>query len=240
MSSLQSAPSEVALVHVEMQDNDTDNSMASEHDSAVTNITPISSDGEDEDDDDDDVDYRLDAKPLFDFISKHAKKASQEVKESGQLNVQDFGAFKAFWRAKFDDWRAERAVTNDGADVYITTPPLRLLEIEILDDKEPHECPCCLADGGADIVIRAPDGITEDIFLKTICDDLYGEHEEEHDLPLREVYDGGLVVRDFNYMMHDEGMLYTSSYERERIWLYCSGANAWERMDDSVRLKSKI
>jgi len=217
-----------------IQDSGTDTSMASDHD---TNITSASSDGEDggdedDDGDDDEVDHRLDAKPLFDFISQHAKAAAQEFDSLNQREAQDFSAFKAFMRSKFAAWRTERAATNNGADVFITTPPLNALDIQILDDNEPHQCPCCLGDSGTDIDIRAPDGITEDIFLGAICDYLYGDDVEEEDLPLDDIYKGGLVVGDFNYMIHNEGMLYSSSYERPRIWLYCAAVGKCQGESD--------
>ena len=121
--------------------------------------------------------------------------------------------------------RDELARSGEGS-LFITEPPLRVLEIEILDDAQEHECPCCLPDREADIVINAPEGITRDRFLSAVRDGLYGDGvgEEGSRMPMGGKYDGKLVVRGWDYMMQNGTQLYRgSSYSNMRIWMYCGG-----------------
>ena len=205
---------------------------------------------EESEEDDEGPYYRLHCRPFWSWISERVKKfedeAIQSQKEAGLSKVgnhgpkghqeTDFEAFKIQWRQRFDLMRAERRelAAGDssiaGNSPQLTSPPIRHMEIEILDDKMPHNCPCCLPEGDAHILIEASDttsgraGITEDRFLEAICDYLYGEDTILGQLPLRNLYQDGLILREWNYMLEGGGEFLIYDYkDQNRIWLYCIG-----------------
>ena len=170
------------------------------------------------DDSYDEVEYRILARPLFDFINQHVSKFN-EGGHTDHMNVTDF---KAFWRDKFDKMRLELAHSQE-SDLFITDPPLKELEIEILDDASEKGCPCRLDFNDAQIVLRAERGITREIFLRGLEDHLYGEDGKSEHLRLSDRHHGMLIPRDWNYMQTEEDVLYQGgSYDAMRIWLYCS------------------
>ena len=172
--------------------------------------------GEDHDEDDD---LELLAIPFWNLITTRVSMYNRDCPPA----TANFATFRSFWRSRFDQMR-EELITSQEADLFLTKPPLERLDIEILDEHREHECPCCLSQAKADIVIRAEGGITREIFLNAVRDYLYGEKVVLGNLALRNVYQGGLLVRNWDYMMQDKVMLYRgSSYTGDRIWMYCSG-----------------
>ena len=173
------------------------------------------------DDEDGDEEYENLARPVLDFITRRVTELQNS--NDAPISTVDFPSFKTFWHEKFTELRSELLASQE-SDLFITNPPLRVLEIEILEDAKEHECPCCLDFRDADIVIRAENGITRDIFLGAICDGLYGEAVKKEDLPLEEKYGGMLLVKGWDYMIQDQRYFYKgSSYTQMRIWMYCAG-----------------
>ncbi|CAF9939655.1 hypothetical protein IMSHALPRED_001585 [Imshaugia aleurites] len=171
-----------------------------------------------EDDEDNDESLELLAQPFWDSIVTRVSSYSRDSPPS----TADFTTFKSFWRDRFDQMR-EELFTAQEANLFITSPPIRALEIEILDYNRNAQCPCCLPDAEADIVIRAEGGITGEIFLNAVRSHLYGESLGKRDVALRGVYRGGLLVRGWDYMLQPDGILYGGNYTGNRIWMYCSG-----------------
>ena len=170
------------------------------------------------DDFDDEIEYRVLAGSLFDFIIQHVSNFSKSA-HTDRMNVTDF---KAFWRDKFDKMRLELAHSQE-SDLFITDPPLKELEIEILDASEKVFCPCRLDFRDAQIVLRAERGITRDGFLRGLGDHLYGDAGKSDHLRLSDRHRGMLIPRDWEYMQTEEDVLYRGSdYHAMRIWLYCS------------------
>ena len=166
----------------------------------------------------DEVEYRLLARPLFDFISQRVSNF-KEGAHTDHMNVTDF---KAFWRDKFEKMRLELAHSQE-SDLFITDPPLKALEIEILDYTRVRGCPCRLDFTDAQIVVRAERGITRDIFLRALEDHLYGKGGKSENLRLSDRHHGMLIPRDWDYMQTEEDVLYKGGdYDAMRIWLYCS------------------
>ena len=165
------------------------------------------------------VECKILARLLVDFIIQRVSNFNEGA-HTDQMNVTDF---KAFWRDKFDKMRLELAHAQE-SDLFITNPPLKELEIEILDDaSEKVYCPCCLKFTDAQIVIRAEQGITQDIFLRGLEDHLYGEDGKSEQLRLSDRHHGMLIPRDWEYMITQEDVLLKgSNYSAMRIWLYCS------------------
>ena len=190
---------------------------------------------DDEDDDDDDDDYKHLAGPLWDFVA-HRCKAVASAPESSQHGT-DFAAFKAYWRQHFDKLRGDWAATKDNQTAFITDPPLKKLGIELLDNKGPHECPCCLPNADPDIMIQADGGITEDGFLEAIRDYLWGENVQVEDLALRKAYGGGLSPVEFMCTFQSQDYLYRlSGCSEYRVWLYCADAD--RRQPDTTKSAS--
>ena len=162
------------------------------------------------------VECKILARLLVDFIIPRVSKLNEGA-HTDQMNVADF---KAFWRENFDQMRLELAHAQQ-SDLLITNPPLKELEIEILDDaSEKAYCPCCLNVTDAQIVLRATQGITQDVFLRGLQDQLYGKSDR---LRLSDRHYGMLMVRDWEYMITAEDVLLKgSNYSAMRIWLYCS------------------
>ena len=165
------------------------------------------------------VEYRILARPLLDFIIQRVSKFNEGI-HTDHMNVTDF---KAFWRDKFDKMRLELAHSQE-SDLLITDPPLKELEIEILDDaSEKVFCPCRLKFADAQIVLRAERGITRDNFLKGLEDHLYGDGGKSENLRLSDRHHGMLVPKDWEAMQTEEDVLYKGGdYSAMRIWLYCS------------------
>ena len=170
------------------------------------------------DDSYDEVEYKVLARPLFDFIIQRVSNFNEGA-HTDHMNVLDF---KAFWRDKFDMMRLELAHSQE-SDLFVTDPPLKELEIEILDDASEKGCPCRLDLNDAQIVLRAEQGITRDIFLKGLEDHLYGEGGKSEHLRLSDRHHAMLIPRDWEYMQTEEDILYKGcDYDAIRIWLYCS------------------
>ena len=171
-----------------------------------------------EDDSYDEVEYRILARPLFDFIIQCVSNFNKDA-HIDHMNVTEF---KAFWREKFDKMRLELAHSQE-SDLFITDPPLKELEIEILDDASEKGCPCRLNYNDAQIVLKAERGITQDMLLKGLEDHLYGEGGKSEHLRLSDRHHGMLIPRDWEYMQTEEDVLYKGGiYDAMRIWLYCS------------------
>lgn len=168
----------------------------------------------------DEVEYKILARPLLDFIIQRVSNFTNKVTPTYRMNVTDF---KAFWRDKFDKMRLELAQSQE-SDLFITDPPLKELEIEILDVfMERPFCPCCLDIRDAQIVLRAEGGITRDIFLKGLEDHLYGEVGKSEHLRLSDRHYGMLIPRHWDFMLTENDVLYKGVYyDAMRIWLYCS------------------
>ena len=169
------------------------------------------------DDSYDEVEYKFLARPLFEFILQRVSDFNEGA-HTNHMNVTDF---KAFWRDKFDKMRIEVAQSQE-SDLFITDPPLKELEIEILDDASEKECPCRLNFTNAQIILRAERGITRDIFLRGLEDHLYGEGGRSEYLKLSDRHHGMLIARDWECMQTGEDVLYRGQYSAMRIWLYCS------------------
>ena len=183
-----------------------------------TGYESLDNDEELGDDSYDEVEYRILARPLFDFIIRRVSNINKGA-HTDHMKVTDF---KAFWREKFDKMRLELAHSQE-SDLFITDPPLKELEIEILDNASEKECPCRLNFTNAQIVLRAERGITRDIFLRGLEDHLYGEGEKSEHLRLSDRHHGMLIPRDWEYMQTEEDVLYKGGdYDAMRIWLYCS------------------
>ena len=196
------------------------NQKNAENDSCTPETGYDSVDDNDElgDDSYDEVEYRILARPLFDFIIQRVSKFNEGT-HTDYMNVTDF---KAFWRDQFEKMRLELAHSQE-SDLFITDPPLKELEIEILDNARVRECPCRFDFTDAQIVVRAERGITRDIFLRALEDHLYGEGGKSENLRLSDRHHGILIPRDWNYMQTEEDVLYKgSAYDAMRIWLYCS------------------
>ena len=203
----------------------------------ITDETTTVMDGEEEEyehDDDDDGDgdeYTNNARPIFDLI----KTRVTEILKATNKNPPHpctFSAFKAFWREKYAEMRSELAARNESS-IFLTSPPLKALEIEIQNVEKQHECPCCFDYADADIIIREEGGITRDHLLKAISDRLYGKDVEKDWMPLKKRYwNGRLVVRDWNFMLHEGDCFYKgSSYGEMRIWMRCGGAKGGDDGD---------
>ena len=168
-----------------------------------------------------DEEYQALCLPFLEWVSEKVERAGgEEIKDSkdgwSETEAERFNESKARWRQCFAEMPTERAQQNmgysgrsvfgtrigDHSSRYLTDPPLRILEVEVLDEKKPAECPCCLGYAETDIVIDCEkghvQGITEDRFLWAICQVLYGKGVEMKDLPLRQIYSGPLVVKSFD------------------------------------------
>ena len=162
--------------------------------------------------------YKFFAQPLFASIIQRVS----NFNKGAPTDHMTFSEFKAFWRDKFEVMRLELAQSRE-SERYITDPLLRKLEIEILDDVVKKECPCCLKFVKAPIVIRARQGITHDIFLTALGDQLYGEDVKSEDLRLSDGHQGMLIPKDWNYLLSEEDVwMKGREYDAMRIWLYCS------------------
>lgn len=171
-------------------------------------------DDDDDDEEDDDpaaTDYENLAKPLFSQITSHIS-ANSRLAPHVSASLPNF---KAFWHAQFSQLLILLNQAEE-SELFITDPPLKVLEIEILPYRPESEkqCPCCLEHRAADLVIETGEGrgITRGGFVKALMEGLYA--------------DGGdgrkLVVRDWDYMMQDGVCFYKGSgYDRMRIWMYC-------------------
>ena len=129
---------------------------------------------------------------------------------------------KSFWRDTFDKMRLELAHSHE-SELFITDPPLKELEIDILNDAGEKGCLCCLDLADAQFVVRTGQGITRDTFLKALKDHLYGENVESEDLRLSDRYHGMLIPKGWDYMLVEGNVFYQGSgYSAMRIWIYCS------------------
>ena len=166
----------------------------------------------------DEVEYKILARPLLDFIIQRVSNFNKGA-HTDHMNVTDF---KAFWRDKFDKMRLELAHSQE-SDLFITDPPIKELEIEILDNARERGCPCRLSFNDAQIILRAERGITQDVFLRGLEDHLYGEDGEREHLRLSDRHHGMLTPRSWDYMLTEDDVLYKGGdYDAMRIWLYCS------------------
>ena len=170
------------------------------------------------DDDDDPSGYKNLSRPLLDFIITRVS----DFNKGAHADRMTFSDFKAFWRTNFEKIRLEVTHSHE-SDLFITDPPLKELEIEILNTADYKFCPCRFDYVDAHITIRAEQGITRDVFLEGLRDQLYGEAVRSEHLRLSDRHRGMLVPTDWNYMEEDEGVFYPGSqYDRMRIWVYCS------------------
>ena len=168
--------------------------------------------------DDDPSGYKNLSTPLLDFIITRVS----DFNKGAHPDRMTFSDFKAFWRTNFEKMRLELTHSHE-SDLFITDPPLKELDIEILNSADERPCPCCFDYADAHITIRAEQGITRDIFLEALRDQLYGEEVKSEHLKLSDRHRGMLVPRDWNYMEEGEGEFYRGSqYNRMRIWVYCS------------------
>lgn len=122
------------------------------------------------------------------------------------------------------------------SELFITYPPLKTLEIEILDGAADIVCPCCEDYRDADIVIRSEEGITRDDLLKALRDRLYGENARRKRMPLKRHYsDGRLVVKTWNYPIRNVEDVFSKGYDYDelRIWMYCVGVGKGEGYGDA-------
>lgn len=172
---------------------------------------------EDDFSDDDSCNKNL-SRPLLDFIITRVSDFNKGA-HTGRMTFSDF---KAFWRTNFEKMRLELTHSHE-SDLFITDPPLKELEIEILNTANERSCPCRFDYVDAHITIRAEQGITRDVFLEALRDQLYGEEVRSERLRLSDRHRGMLVPRDWEYMQEGEGEFYQGSqYDRMRIWVYCS------------------
>ena len=173
---------------------------------------------EEDDFSDDDPCYKNLSRPLLDFITTRVS----DLNKGAHTDRMTFSDFKAFWRTNFEKMRLELTHSHE-SDLFITNPPLKELEIEILNSANERSCPCVFDYVDAHITIRAEQGITRDVFLEALRDQLYGEEVRSEHLRLSDRHRGMLVPRDWNYMEEDEEVFYRGSeYDRMRIWVYCS------------------
>lgn len=133
----------------------------------------------------------------------------------------DSSDFKAFWRDKVGIMRLELAQSHE-SQLFIIDPPLKELEIEVLDDAGEKECPCRLNFADAQVVVRAEQGITRDIFLRAVKDHLYGENVESENPRLSDSHHRMLIPRDWDYMLGEEDVFYQGQYSKTRVWMYFS------------------
>lgn len=182
-----------------------------------TGYKPV--DGEDSpaDDDYDDTEYKDLATPLLNFMIQRVA----DLNQGAHTDLMDLSDFKAFWRDKYDMMRLELAQSHE-SQLFITDPPLKELEIEILNDAGEKECPCCLDFADAQIVVRAEQGITRDNFLRALKDHLYGENVESENLRFSSGHHGMLIPRNWDCMWGEGGVFYQGRYGKMRIWIYCS------------------
>ena len=184
---------------------------------------------EEADEDGDEVEYTNNAGPIFDLIQSRVTNILKST-TCTPPHPDTFSAFKAFWREKFAEMRSELAARNESS-IFLTSPPLKVLEIEVKDAIMEHSCPCIFDYVGADIVIREEGGITRDHFLKAISDGLYGEDVEREGMPLIDRYGNGrLVVRKWNYMTVGDDCFYYH-YDGMRIWMECEGVKGGDDGD---------
>ena len=173
---------------------------------------------EEDDFGDDDPSYKNLSEPLLRFITTRVS----DFNNGAHTDRMSFSNFKAFWRTNFEKMRLELTHSHE-SDLFITDPPLKELEIEILNTADYKHCPCCFDYVDAHITIRAERGITRDVFLEALRDQLYGEEVRSEHLRLSDRHRGMLVPTDWNYMQGDKGVFYGGSqYDRMRIWVYCS------------------
>lgn len=168
------------------------------------------------------------SRPLFQYIKSNVSAALRNFASI----PGDFSAHKAYWAQIFDNMRAELVASGE-SEYSITWPPLKSLEIEIIDGK--HDRNGWTEKDNADIFIETEEGITWDDFLKGIRDGLYGEEVRKQRMPMRErVRDGRLVVdgwvSEYNpYYQSGAGCVM-------RIWMYCVGiARARYRSETSIK-----
>ena len=175
-------------------------------------------DAEEDDFSDDDPCYKNLSRPLLDFITTRVS----DFNKGAHTDRMTFSDFKAFWRSNFEQMRLELTHSHE-SDLFITDPPLKELEIEILNSADERSCPCVFDYVDAHVTIRAEQGITRDVFLEALRDQLYGEEVRSEHLRLSDRHRGMLVLRDWQYMEEGEGEFYQGSqYDRMRIWVYCS------------------
>ena len=184
---------------------------------------------EDEDESDDEIEHSNLAADFFNSLNIR----TTDISKAGSLaSITSFTAFKSFWRDHLNTILTNLESTKQ-ANLPITSPPLKALNIETLDNENPgaHECPCCLDPaviGNARVEIRCENGITRKVFLEALRDQLYGEHVAMEKLRLSERHLGRLVLREFEYMRQgdDEAgneVFYWSWEHGERtIWLKVS------------------
>ena len=176
---------------------------------------------EDDFSDDDPSGYKNLSRPLLDFTITRVSDVS-DFNKGAHTDRMTFSDFKAFWRTNFEKMRLELTHAH-AIDLFITDPPLKELEIEILNSADEMSCPCCYDYVDAHITIRAEQGITRGVFLEALRDQLYGEEVRSEHWRLSDRHRGMLIPRDWNYMEEGEGEFYRGSqYDRMRIWVYCS------------------
>lgn len=217
-------PSPPPRLDIDMAEEDVEDNEVDVYDDPDYETDIVKYTYEDPDYHSDGIDYTNRATPLFDFI-RHSMSEIIKDAEENPVQFPGYSNYKAFWREKFDQLRHQLAASQE-SDLLITDPPLKKLEIEVLDFGEMRgdtfDCPCCLSWVEDDFVIEAEGGITRDIFLKKICDFFYGEDVEKDWLPLADEYgDGRLVVRDVTGMVATEGHFLKNEKGKLRLWLYC-------------------
>lgn len=176
-------------------------------------------DGEDSlaDDDYDDTEYKNLATLLLNLIIQRVA----DFKKGAHVDRMDLSDFKAFWRDKFDITRLELAQSHE-SQLFIIDPPLKEMEIEVLDDAGEKECPCRPDFADAQVVVRAEQGITRDIFLRALKDHLYGENVENENPRVSDSHHGMLVPRNWDSMLREWDVFYQGQYSKTRVWIYCS------------------
>lgn len=170
--------------------------------------------------------------PILTFIKDQVFEILKAVNTG---NLGNFPAFKAFWRDRFDEMGNELASRGE-IDLFISDPPLKLLEIEILDYNrrrgDSYDCVCCLPYHDAHIVINDGGGISRGMFLRAIRDALYGQGLNRKALPFRRKYSRGLVVKDWMCMEDMRGCFCKGyiGHDTIRLWMYCTGLDESENL----------
>lgn len=173
-------------------------------------------DGSYEDDESSDDDYReceISFKEVTDLIGTACQNSAalQPPLDCDRKTWDDY------WRAVLSSLGSTVASDARMPD-FITSPPLKYLNIEIMSEEPPGGCPCCAPDGLPSFLVEAAGGIRKTELVKQISAALYGEGRSvgrKEDRP---------VVRKFDYMMEGDGrnLIYSGRSPRQ-IWMYCDG-----------------
>lgn len=126
---------------------------------------------------------------------------------------QPMSVFRSYWRDVYGQIQVELYQSMKD-DVIITFPPIKCLEVQILDDNGLPIPPRCL-EWGKDVLTIQSEGepITRGQLLRAIGEALYGEDGLWSDRRL--------VVRAWNEKGHDGKSGWQKGSEQMRIWMYC-------------------